>query len=227
MSQSSRALAAVPVVLPLLLACALTACQGGKVKKPIMGPGHIVSNFSRTEERLPEKLRVVAVLPLVIDQSPDDPGGARAESLSLVLQAELLKCGRFQPLLISSDTLRQWTGRRHWTASDALPSNFMEKIRSQAGCDGVLFCRLSQFRAYPPLVIGWNLQLVDVEKKQTIWAVDELFDASEPPVSTSARRYAREHPDGGPTLDTPIILTSPERFAHYTAWSVLETLPLR
>jgi hypothetical protein len=94
--------------------------------------------------------------------------------------------------------------------------------------DAVLFSRLTQYRAYEPLAVGWRLKLFDTAEPQVLWAVDEVFDARVPEVAAAARRYAQQHPDAGPSVqDAQGVLLSPRRFGRYAASAVVETLPGR
>jgi hypothetical protein len=201
----------------------LAGCITGPLLHPVIGPDYQVSNVFRASDVLPTSLHRVAVLPLSTTELDPDMVAGQA-SLESVLQTELLKTKLFELVWVTPDALQRWTGRRSWDSKDALPPDFFPKLREKLACEGVLFCRLSRYHPYPPLVIGWNLKLIEVTQVKTLWAVDEIFDAGEPTVSNSARRYEQQHQKGGPYTDTPMILNSPQRFGHYTAWTVLSTL---
>ena len=92
----------------------------------------------------------------------------------------------------------------------------------------VLFSRLTQYRAYPPLIVGWSLKLVDVKTASVVWAVDEVFDASNESVNNAARRYLLQQlPETSTPMDSRSILNSPRRFGHFSANQVMATLPDR
>jgi hypothetical protein len=172
------------------------------------------------------ELKRVAVLPLTSDERhPDSAAGE--QTLEPVLHSELLRSRRFEIVSVSPQDLRRWTGRKRWEVEEKLPPGFFEKLRAELGCNAVLFCRLSRFHAYPPLAVGWKLTLVDAHQLQTLWSIDEVFDAGEPAVANSARRYQREHERSEPQGNSGMILTSPRRFGQYTAWAALSTLPQR
>ncbi len=204
----------------------LTACQVPHPTNFVLGPDYQVGNAYQQDPVLPSDLRRVALLPLIGDENQLDIV-AGCQSLEPVLRTELLKTRKFEIVSISPDDLRQWTGRKSWSAEDKLPPNFFNKLHEQTGADGVLFARVTRFHAYPPMVIGWSLKLFRNNQAQSLWAIDEIFDAGDPPVSNSARRYEQQHQKGGPVTDSPMILASPDRFGHYTAWAALGTLPQR
>jgi hypothetical protein len=145
-----------------------------------------------------------------------------------VLVAELIKTSAFEVTPVSREQLRAATGRSEWTADEVLPSDFCSHVRAITGCDAVLFCRLRQFRAYPPLIVGWDLKLVDASQCSVLWAVDEVFDSGKPAVASAAQGYyARAIGRGTLAGDPEMIMMSPRLFGQYAAASSLEALPAR
>jgi len=53
--------------------------------------------------------------------------------------------------------------------AEILPPDFLDSLQRVYGCDAVLFCELSTFRAYAPLAVGWRMKLVDVRTRQILW----------------------------------------------------------
>lgn len=201
-----------------------TGCHTPHLQNIVLGPDYVPGNVFKPSPTLPPNFRRVAVLPLACDATQVD-ALAGQRSLEPVLRTELLKLKRFELTWVAADDLARWTGKSTWDAQEKLPPNLFAKLREQLGCDGILFCRLSRFHAYPPITIGWNLKLVEANKGETLWAVDETFDAGEPAVSNSARRYEQQHQKGGPVTDSPLILSSPQRFGAYTLSAILSTTP--
>ena len=153
---------------------------------------------------------------------------AGRDALEPVLFAELIKAKHFEVVQISREELWRLTGRADWTGEEVLPANILDSLKKESGCDAVLFCELTEFRAYPPLAVGWRLKLVDVRQKKTIWAGDEHFDAGNPAVIAGARLYQRH---GQVVLDDNsggwLAANSPRRFGQYSIDSLLGTLPAR
>ncbi|MFO1475818.1 MAG: hypothetical protein U1F98_04100 [Verrucomicrobiota bacterium] len=118
----------------------------------------------------------VAMLPLACEDKRIDLVDG-CESLSTVLQSELIKTKKFEIVTVSRDLLRDRTGRPTWTGAEMLPPELFESLRQLYGCDAILFCQLTTFRPYAPLAVGWRLRLVDARTRQTLWATDEVFDA--------------------------------------------------
>jgi len=204
----------------------LAGCATNPFADRVTGPSYQPSNIYREEAVLPTRLKRLAVLPLTVagDQAETEFG---RDTLWPVLLEELGRAKQFEVVPVSVEQLVRWTGRSGWTGEEPLPEHFFEAIRAGAGVEGVLVCRLTRYRAYEPLAVGWRLKLVDNEDPRVIWAVDEIFDAREPAVCNAARRFAQSHPEAAPVNDSHGILRSPRRFAQYTASEVFKTLPAR
>lgn len=201
-------------------------CSLKPITDPIVGPDHALHNIYRNEAVLPGSLKRVAVLPLSYNDQRST-GPSAVEMLQPIFQAELTKVGRFESYFVQPAQLALWSGKERWDDFDELPASFLKEVAERTGCDGVMFSRISNFKAYPPMVIGWRMRLVSNEAGQ-VWAADEIFDAADQAVSNSARRYNRGRPRNNPVLeDSRSILLSPSEFGQYTLASVLGTLPIR
>lgn len=191
------------------------------------GPSYQPLNIYTEDHTLPAQLRRLAVLPLTAAGESTELEFGRA-SLEPVLLAELGRVNQFELVPVTPEQLQRWTGRSSWAGEDKLPQDFFEKLRAAAGVDGVLFSRLTQYRAYEPLAIGWRIKLLDARNPRVLWAVDEVFDVRQTDVANAARRFAQAHPEPVPPVgDSRAALMSPRRFAQYTASAVFQTLPAR
>lgn len=204
----------------------VAGCNTKPLKDPIIGPDYQVRNVYRREGLLPVNVRRVAVLPVTFKEPTPDLLKGR-ESLEPVFHSELAKQARFEVVLVEPKQLKEWTGKERWDAYEELPLDLIHKVEDKTGAQGVFFAHLTEFKAYPPILIGWRMKLVG-DDLQVIWAVEEMFDAAEEGVSNSARRYDRGQARNSPVLeDSRSILLSPKRFGQYTLKAVLETLPSR
>jgi hypothetical protein len=212
-----------------LCTLAITFLGGCKTKEftdPIFGPDYSPTNAFRKWPVLPAELRRVAVLPMSYNEL-DASAPSGEQTLEPMLQAELTKTARFEAIFLKPSQVQLWTGKERWNSSDDLPPDILKVLAQKTGCDGVLFVRLSQYKAYPPILIGWQMKLVSKEA-DILWAVDELFDAAEEAVSNSARRFDRGRVRNNPALeDSRSILLSPTKFGQYTLHAVFQTLPER
>ena len=208
----------------ILTGCALPARQVGSL---VPTPDYRPDNVFLYPSVLPADLRRVAVLPLACEEICGDLV-AGCETLRPVLQAELIKTKKFEVVAVSPETLRNRTGCQAWTGTEVLPQDFFESLRRVYGCDAVLFCELTAFRGYAPLAVGWRLKLVDAHTRQTLWAVDEVFDAGQKSVSGGARHFqwARwQFWTAAP--DEWLVRNSPRQFGEYAVAQLLATLPNR
>lgn len=220
-----RARAAFSLIIASAISL-LAGCSTKPLKDPIVGPSYDVRNVYKPDALLPVNVRRVAVLPMSYKDT-SAPFTAGTESLEPVFHSELAKTARFELVMVEPTQLKQWTGRERWDAYEDLPPRLFKELAERTGADAVLFSHLSEYKAYPPIVIGWRMKLV-ANNAESIWAVEEMFDAAEEPVSNAARRYDRALVRNNPVLeDSRSILLSPTRFGQYTLKAVLETLPAR
>jgi len=179
-------------------------------------------NVHRADPSLPVELKRVAMLPVttLTDEASMEFG---RDALGPLLANELARARAFELVVVTPEQLRGLTGRNTWTGEERLPLNFFETLKDRLGVDGVLFARLTQYRPYEPLSIGWRVKLIEAEEPRVLWAVDEVFDARVPGVAAAARRYARAHP--GAAGDVDGVLSSARQFGLYTASALVSTLP--
>ena len=190
-------------------------------------PSYAPSNVFRDEALLPSYIKRVAVLPLttLTDETSMDFG---RDSLWPVLLSELGRSRQFELVTVLPEELRLLTGRSGWSGEEKLPPDFFDSLKAKLGVDAILFSRLTQYRAYEPLAVGWRLKLLDAEVPRILWAVDEVFDARVAEVAAAARRYSKAHPEVAPSLhDSQSVLLSPRRFGQYTASAIVGTMPGR
>jgi hypothetical protein len=216
-----------------LLACWLShlllfaGCATSPYLSDLGTPSYEPSNVHRDEAMLPSYIKRVAVLPLttLTDEAAMDFG---RDSLWPVLLNELGRSRQFELVAVPPEELRLLTGRSGWSGEEKLPGDFFEKLKDKLGVDAVLFSRLTHYRAYEPLAVGWRLKLLDAEVPRILWAVDEVFDARVAEVAAAARRYVRQHPESiSSQQDSHSVLLSPRQFGQYTASAVVGTMPGR
>lgn len=212
----------------LALCLVLNGCSTVATPRDVVrGKGYKPDNIFVNANSLPQNIRRVTVLPLVCDANDYELASGCA-TLQPVLMNELIKTKRFEVVASDADFVKNRTSREDWTAEEALPPEFFNVLRDSSGCDAVLFCRLTVFRPYPPMAVGWRLRLVDAQTRRTLWAADEVFDGGQPTVEDGARRHQltqERGPGGAP--DEWFVQNSPAKFGGYTAASLLATLPAR
>ena len=228
-------------VFVILAVCA--ALTGGAIA---FGQDSKSQNVFSASPVLPKDLKRVVVLPLTGEKSRADLSSG-CEMLEPILLAELVKTKKFEVVPAGSEMLRNLTGKDAWTGAEVLPANFFDSLRRAYGCDAVLFCEMTGFRAYAPLAVCWRMKLVDASTEKIIWAADMVFDANDPVVVKSAEQFEKQRQnvhgeirsllknlariaDRQPRSaldDQWIILNSPRFFGQYSAIKLLQTLPER
>lgn len=213
----------------MLAACALlNGCSTVATPRDVVrGRGYKPENVFVNANALPQNVRRVTVLPLICDASDYDLT-AGCTALQSVLVNEIIKTKKFEVVCSDADFVKTRTGRTDWSAEDALPPEFFNVLRDGSACDAVLFCRLTVYRPFPPLAIGWRMRLVDAQTRRTLWSADEVFDGGQQPVEDGARRHQltqERDPSGAP--DVWFVQNSPAKFGGYTAACLLATLPPR
>ena len=205
----------------------LAGCETSGPKAVMLRLPYKPNNIFIAARHLPGDLKRVAVLPLACGGRRTDLAEG-CDALGPVLVAELIKAKKFEVVPVTPGELSRLTGRMDWTGEEVLPAGLLGLLEKEYGCDAVLFCELTEFRAYAPLAVGWRLRLVDVRRDKTLWAGDERFDAGNPAVIAGARHYQRR---GQVVLDDNsggwLAVNSPLYFGQYSIAILLKTLPAR
>jgi len=211
----------------LAAAVLLAGCASGPLSDVVTGSSYQPSNIYRQSATIPNHVRRVAVLPVTVESQNFESSQVCDELQAIVFEA-LNRHNRFELVSVSPNDLKLWTGNRRWSADEKLPSDFFDKLRTRLGCDAVLFSKLTAYRPYAPLTIGWNLKLADAESPSIWWAADEVFDAGDKQVANAARRFYKETFNGpAPLSESKTVLWSPQRFSQYTLSALFDTLPAR
>ena len=167
----------------------------------------------------------MAVLPVSCDEKTPETVEGR-NTLEPVLQGEFAKLTQFEVHPVPPEVLVAKTGQKTWGCDEALPHDLLVWLKQACGCDAVLFCKLTAFRGYSPMLVGWSLRLVDIQTGSTIWAVEDVFDSTVPSVRAGAHQYfAQTQGSWVWTTDDWLIQNSPRCFGQYAAAQVLTTLP--
>ncbi len=214
----------------MLLAAAtpmLTGCQSPTAVAVDLSNSYRPDNVFVATNDLPRDIKRVAVLPLACNEHRSDLVAGR-DALGDTLVAELIKTKRFEVVTVAPDEVWRLSGQSEWSGSENLPADLLDSLQKAYGCDAVLFTELTDYRAYPPMAIGWRLTLVDVRQQKIIWQSDEHFDAGEPAVIAAAGRFQQqEQRQLGDDTVSWLAVNSPRWFGEYSIASVLGTLPAR
>lgn len=202
-------------------------CSTSKPSLPEIGARHTPQNVFHAVTKLPPDLRRVMLMPPT--SSPEDAATTGAlPALSRIFEEELRKTARFDVVNIPVTELKRGFGRESFSASDTLPPDLLSRLKTAHTGDAVVFMKVTSYRPYPPVAVGVDIRLVMVNTGQTLWSVDEVFDAAQPAVARSARDYFKEHHTGvAELLDPQADMRSPLKFSRYAMQAALSTVPAR
>lgn len=173
---------------------------------------------------LPGHLTRVALLPMY-------KGDYDHMDLSLVeenIRLELAKLGLFEVVSVGPEVMRELFAQERFSSIEVLPTQLVEKLNARYAIDGLFLVDLSYFKPYQPVGLGIRAKLLDAKSSQLVWAVDEVFDSSNPKVSNAARKfYKMESVMPYPLHETQSVLHSPNRFSKYVAHSLFGAIYLQ
>jgi len=209
------------------LALVLSGCLtfGGKNTpresyKPKYEPGNV-----STRGVLPASVRRVIVLPVFW---AEDAKSQFVDDLDGILLISLQRSNAFELVPVDRDAMFHLFGNYQFSSVEVLPDDMMSKLRSVYAADAVMFIDLTVNRPYRPMALGFRARIVDLRGMTAVWAVDCLFDSSDPAVAGAAMDYAtRTTFNPFPVNNTGGILQSPRAFAAFAADTMFATLPAR
>ena len=91
--------------------------------------------------------------------------------------------------------------------------------------DGILMGTVTHMNAYPPQMLGIEMDLIACETGLPIWSSRVQMDASDVRVRNGLGEYARAQERTGTPRGDVLALISPTRFARYAAYEVARSLP--
>ncbi|OUW16693.1 MAG: hypothetical protein CBD18_06365 [Opitutales bacterium TMED158] len=222
-SNYAKLLPALAALVSTLLSGCATVHRANSEYDTTFGKKRETSNVYRTGD-MPSKLTRVAILPLF-------KGDYDHMDLSLIeenFRLELTKLNLFEVVAIEPDTMRELFAQERFSSIEVLPTQLIDKLYARYAIDGLLLMDLSYFKAYQPVGIGMRAKLVNCETGNLMWAVDEVFDSSNPAVSNAARKYYKtESILSYPLQNTQSTLHSPGRFSKYVAHSLFGAMNLQ
>ena len=87
---------------------------------------------------------------------------------------------------------------------------------------------LAKGKTMAPMKMGWHIKLIDTDTLETIWEINEFYDAGNIHVAAAAEAYYETQLSAAFRKPDPeLVLASPRLFGQYTLDSVFSTLPPR
>ncbi len=204
-----------------------TGCQTVSLPEPRPEPFK-PGNFSATRTHLTHELVTVGVMP---PEASNELASGHEVTLNLLEQihkTEMMKSQSFAVRLINQEMLKSLVGRKTISANQPFPAEFFKVLREDLDCQAVLISELTALKTMVPMKMGWHMKLIDTETLETIWEIDEFFDAGNIHVAAAAEEYYETQLSAAFRKPDPeLVLASPRLFGQYTLDSVFSTLPPR
>jgi len=150
----------------------------------------------------PEQGRLLqdAFLHEFASQAPFEVVALDAGALAEVVRSQPYRRGRLKPLTVL-------------------------QLAKRYSLDGLLIGTVTHVSAYPPQVLGLEIDLVACETGLPIWSSRVQMDAADPGVREAVEAYARVQQRTGEPDGVGLTFISPTRFARFAAHQVAATLP--
>ena len=101
----------------------------------------------------------------------------------------------------------------------------LSAMRKTLNCDAVLVGAVTEFKPYPHMAIGLRLKLVDLADGQLLWALEQVWDATDKTTEDRIMDYYSDHNlIGFATLRERLGTVSSLKFVKFVAYETAETL---
>ena len=102
----------------------------------------------------------------------------------------------------------------------------LSAIRRTLNCDAILAGAITKYRPYPHLTVGLRIKLIDVNSGELLWALEQVWDASDKATECRVKKYfERQLRSGSAALRQELLTVSSLEFVRFVAYEVAETLP--
>jgi hypothetical protein len=98
-------------------------------------------------------------------------------------------------------------------------------IRKSLKCGAVLRGTVTGYEPFPHLVIGLRLELIDLTDGQLLWALEQVWDATDKSTQERVKDYYKRHIlPGSESLQEGLGTVSSLKFVRFVAFETAETL---
>lgn len=101
----------------------------------------------------------------------------------------------------------------------------LSAMRRTLKCDAVLRGTVTAFKPFPHMIIGLRLELIDLADGQLLWALEQIWDATDKNVQDRIKNYYSTHfLPGSEALQEELGTVSSLKFLKFVAFETAETL---
>lgn len=130
----------------------------------------------------------------------------------------------FEIVMLEESAMQEVVSSEPYRRGRLKPLTVLELSRRYS-LDGILMGTVTHVNAYPPQVLGVEMDLIACETGLPIWSSRVQMDASDVRVRNGLAEYAREQERTGDPRGAALALISPTRFARFAAHQVARTMP--
>jgi len=101
----------------------------------------------------------------------------------------------------------------------------LASMRQKLTCNAILVGTVSAYQPYPHMSIGLELRLLDLADGQLLWALEQIWDATDKTTEQRINSYYRsEMRSGLAELQEQLVVVSSLKFVKFVAYEIAETL---
>jgi len=98
-------------------------------------------------------------------------------------------------------------------------------MRDKLRCNGIMIGTVTVYQPYPHMTIGLMMKLVDLTDGQLVWAVEQVWDATDKLTEKRVRHYFQQQlRTGSAPMREELVCISPLSFERFVAYEVAQTL---
>lgn len=102
----------------------------------------------------------------------------------------------------------------------------MSAIRQKLDADAILTGRITEYYAYPRMLMGVHLRMVDLKNGAVVWGFEQVWDTTDKRTEERMRAYFdREIREGYEPYHWQLLITSPRAFQKFAVFEIARTLP--
>lgn len=91
----------------------------------------------------------------------------------------------------------------------------------QLNCDGILIGTVTDYKPYPHMTLGIHLTLIDLRDGEILWAIEDIWDASEKTTQENIQKYYENKMySESKSLNKELTEVSPIRFIKFVAYEI-------
>lgn len=204
----------------LIVLCLLISggCINNELARRSIGEHYRSDNFYISPDPADTALRRVVIIPFFNESQYPDAADKVTKAFGMEIEKlhrfEIVAPGRYEKELRACNIFQdgKFDRTKVYVAAKAL------------GVQGVLYGCVKQYRPYKPLVVGVKAGIIRAETGEMVWAVDDVYDASQQDVANRAYMYSYKKIEPIDNGRGDLILTSMRMFTAFVCRELVSSL---